>query len=35
MQYGTLGRVPVVDTVALAARKPRLAASIAVGGTAA
>ncbi len=35
MQYGTLGTVPVVATVALAARKPRLAASMAVGGTAA
>jgi undecaprenyl-diphosphatase len=35
MQYGTFGTVPVVATVALAARKPRLAASIAVGGTAA
>ena len=35
MQYGTFGAVPVVATAALAARKPRLAASIAVGGTAA
>lgn len=35
MQYGTFGAVPVAATVALAARKPRLAASIAVGGTAA
>lgn len=35
MQYGTFGAVPAVATVALAARRPRLAASIAVGGTAA
>ena len=35
MQYGTFGAVPVAATVALGARKPRLAASIAVGGTAA
>jgi len=35
MQYGTFGAVPVAAMVALAARKPRLAASIAVGGTAA
>ena len=35
MQYGTFGAVPVAATVALAARKSRLAASIAVGGTAA
>jgi undecaprenyl-diphosphatase len=35
MQYGTFGAVPVAATVALVARKPRLAASIAVGGTAA
>jgi membrane-associated phospholipid phosphatase len=35
MQYGTFGAVPVVAAVAVAARKPRLAASIAVGGTAA
>src|SRR5262245_42261877 len=35
MQYGTFGAVPVVATVVLAARKPRLAASIAVAGTAA
>jgi undecaprenyl-diphosphatase len=35
MQYGTFGAVPVAATVALAARKPRLATSIAVGGTAA
>jgi membrane-associated phospholipid phosphatase len=35
MQYGTFGTVPVAAAVALAARKPGLAASIAVGGTAA
>lgn len=35
MQYGTFGAVPVVAAGALVARKPRLAASIAVGGTAA
>jgi undecaprenyl-diphosphatase len=35
MQYGTFGAVPVAATVALVARRPRLAASIAVGGTAA
>jgi membrane-associated phospholipid phosphatase len=35
MQYGTFGAVPVAAAAALAARKPRLAASIAVGGTAA
>ena len=35
MQYGTFGAVPAVATVALAARRPRLAASIAIGGTAA
>jgi membrane-associated phospholipid phosphatase len=35
MQYGTFGAVPVVAAMAVAARKPRLAASIAVGGTAA
>jgi membrane-associated phospholipid phosphatase len=35
MQYGTFGVVPVAAGVALAARKPRLAASIALGGTAA
>lgn len=33
MQYGTFGAVPVVAAVALAARKPHLATSIAVGGT--
>jgi len=35
MQYGTFGTVPVVAAIAVAARKPRLAVSIAVGGTAA
>jgi len=35
MQFGTLGAVPVAATVALAARKSRLAASIAIGGAAA
>lgn len=35
MQYGTFGAVPVAATVALIARRPRLAASLAVGGTAA
>ena len=35
MQYGTFGAVPVVAAAAAVARKPRLAASIAVGGTAA
>jgi undecaprenyl-diphosphatase len=35
MQYGTFGAVPVAAAVALVARKPRLAASIGVGGTAA
>jgi undecaprenyl-diphosphatase len=33
MQYGTFGAVPVAATLAIAARKPPLAASIAVGGT--
>lgn len=35
MQYGTFGAVPVAAAVALIARRPRLAASIAVGGSAA
>jgi membrane-associated phospholipid phosphatase len=35
MQYGTFGAVPVVAAAALVARRPRLAASIATGGTAA
>ena len=35
MQYGTFGAVPVAATVALMARKPRLAGSLALGGTAA
>jgi membrane-associated phospholipid phosphatase len=35
MQYGTFGAVPVAATVALLSRKPRLAGSLAVGGTAA
>jgi membrane-associated phospholipid phosphatase len=35
MQYGTFGAVPVAATVALLARKPRLAVSIGLGGTAA
>ena len=35
MQYGTFGAVPVAAIVALLARKPRLAGSLAVGGTAA
>jgi undecaprenyl-diphosphatase len=35
MQYGTFGAVPAAATVALIARRPRLAAAIAVGGTAA
>ena len=35
MQYGTFGAVPVAAAAAVVARKPRLAASIAVGGTAA
>jgi undecaprenyl-diphosphatase len=35
MQYGTFGAVPTVAALALIARRPRLAASIAVGGTAA
>jgi len=35
MQYGTFGTVPAAATVALIARRPRLAAAIAVGGTAA
>jgi undecaprenyl-diphosphatase len=35
MQYGTFGTVPVAAGVALAARRPRLAVSIAAGGTAA
>ena len=35
MQYGTFGAVPVVAAAAVVARRPRLAASIAVGGTAA
>jgi glycosyltransferase 2 family protein len=35
MQMGTFGTVPVVSAVALLARKPRLAAAIGVGGTAA
>jgi membrane-associated phospholipid phosphatase len=35
MQYGTFGAVPVVAAAALIARRPRLAASIGIGGTAA
>ena len=35
MQYGTFGAVPALSAVAVAARRPRLAAAIAVGGTAA
>jgi len=35
MQMGTFGTVPVVSGVALLARKPRLAAALGVGGTAA
>jgi undecaprenyl-diphosphatase len=35
MQYGTFGVVPVAAIVALIARKPPLAASLALGGTAA
>jgi membrane-associated phospholipid phosphatase len=35
MQYGTFGAVPTVATLALIARRPRLAASIGIGGTAA
>jgi len=35
MQYGTFGAVPAAAVVALAARRPRLAGSIALGGTAA
>jgi len=35
MQYGTFGAVPVIAAAALVARRPRLAASIATGGTAA
>jgi membrane-associated phospholipid phosphatase len=35
MQMGTFGTVPVVSAVALLARKPRLAAALGVGGTAA
>lgn len=35
MQYGTFGAVPVAATVAVLARKSRLAGSLAVGGTAA
>jgi membrane-associated phospholipid phosphatase len=35
MQYGTFGAVPVAATVALMARRPRLAGSLALGGTAA
>jgi membrane-associated phospholipid phosphatase len=35
MQYGTFGAVPVAATVALIARRPRLAAAIAAGGAAA
>jgi membrane-associated phospholipid phosphatase len=35
MQYGTFGAVPAAAIVALLARKPRLAGSLAVGGTAA
>jgi len=35
MQYGTFGAVPVVAAAAVVSRNPRLAASIAVGGTAA
>jgi undecaprenyl-diphosphatase len=35
MQYGTFGAVPAASVIAVVARKPRLAASIAVGGTAA
>jgi membrane-associated phospholipid phosphatase len=35
MQYGTFGTVPVAAAMAAANRRPRLAASIAVGGTAA
>ncbi len=33
MQYGTFGTVPVAAAMAAATRRPRLAASIAVGGT--
>jgi membrane-associated phospholipid phosphatase len=35
MQYGTFGAVPTLAAAAVLARRPRLAASIAVGGTAA
>jgi undecaprenyl-diphosphatase len=35
MQYGTFGTVPAAAAIAVAARRPRLAASIALGGTAA
>jgi membrane-associated phospholipid phosphatase len=35
MQYGTFGAVPAASAVAVVARRPRLAAALAVGGTAA